>query len=195
MTLPNLVWTTLRPVGAAMRPAIAMNAQRLISQLTQFPAALRAVVAGIPAADLPWRPEPSRWSVLEIISHLADEEAEDFRRRLRLTLETPEADWPAIDPRGWATSRAYNDNEFARTLDRFISERTDSVQWLTSLREPNWNQTHKHPKLGAISAGQLLASWAAHDSLHLRQLVKRRYELTLRDAGEFTTEYAGEWTA
>ena len=47
--------------------------------------------------------------------------------------------------------------------------------------------------LGGLSAGDLLASWAAHDWLHLRQIAKRRHELTARDAGKFSIAYAGRW--
>jgi hypothetical protein len=36
-----------------------------------------------------------------------------------------------------------------------------------------------------------MASWAAHDALHLRQIAKRLYELTARDAGRYSAGYAG----
>jgi hypothetical protein len=119
----------------------------------------------------------------------------DFRTRLRLTLESPETDWMAIDPRGWAVTRKYNEQQPAEVLDRFRVERRASVQWLRGLKCPDWTRQHVHPKFAGISAGQLMASWAAHDSLHLRQIAKRRFQLTQRDAGGFTPEYAGEWKA
>ena len=51
------------------------------------------------------------------------------------------------------------------------------------------------PKIGPIRAGDLLASWAAHDMLHLRQIAKRKFELIQQAGGEFTTDYAGPWGA
>jgi hypothetical protein len=172
-----------------------MNAQRLITQLAQFPDVLRAALEGFSGDDLRWRPADGNWSALEVLGHLADEEVEDFRRRLKLTLERPKDEWPAIDPVGWAVARAYNEADPIATLRRFTTERAASIQWLRGLVAPDWSQAHVHPKFGAITAGQLLASWAAHDSLHLRQLAKRRYQISNRDAGTFTTEYAGAWTA
>jgi hypothetical protein len=35
----------------------------------------------------------------------------------------------------------------------------------------------------------------AHDYLHLRQIAKRMYQMAGRDAGEYSTRYAGEWRA
>jgi hypothetical protein len=39
----------------------------------------------------------------------------------------------------------------------------------------------------------LLASWAAHDALHLRQIARRLHGLAARDAGPYGVAYAGEW--
>jgi hypothetical protein len=50
-----------------------------------------------------------------------------------------------------------------------------------------------HPKVGATAAGDVMASWAAHDALHLRQIAKRLWELAGRDGAPFRTGYAGEW--
>ncbi|NUP91044.1 MAG: DinB family protein, partial [Candidatus Sumerlaeia bacterium] len=52
--------------------------------------------------------------------------------------------------------------------------------------------THRHPKAGPLRAGDLLAAWAAHDALHLRQIAKRLLDLARRDAGGFKTDYAGD---
>jgi hypothetical protein len=45
-----------------------------------------------------WKPGADRWSILEVINHLYDEEREDFRKRLALVLDNPDEPWPAIDP-------------------------------------------------------------------------------------------------
>lgn len=186
--------------GRDARPAYPrrMNATAIFARLAAFPAAVRAAIACVSDADLRFKPShpgipQGPWCILEILNHLADEETDDFRIRLTLTLSNPAAPWPAIDPQGWAVSRSYLEQDPGETLDRFTTERARSVQWLRSLRNPDWTRAHNHPKHGPIRAGDLLSSWAAHDALHLRQIAKRLHELAARDAPEFSTRYAGEW--
>lgn len=172
-----------------------MNAQALIDRLEAFPAVLRPLAGAVSDQDGRWKPASGAWSINEIVHHLADEEELDFRPRLRRTLHDPAAPWEPIDPEGWAVSRRYNDGDIHLALDRFIRERAESVDWLRALPDPDWSLAHTHPKLGPIRAGALLASWTAHDLLHLRQITKRLFELTRRDAGAHPIDYAGAWTA
>lgn len=172
-----------------------MDAQALICRLELLPAALPNLLAGVSADDARWKPPSGNWSIIEIVNHLVDEEALDFRTRIDCTLCDPQKDWPKIDPEGWAREKRYNERNLADSVSKFISERGDSLQYLRWLRSPDWSRVHTHPKFGGISAGTLLASWAAHDALHLRQLAKRLFELSERDAGEHTIDYAGEWRA
>jgi hypothetical protein len=177
-----------------------VNAEAIIRRLASFPAALRAAVAGVMEDEARWRPPHPRypagaWSILEVVCHLGDEEVEDFRARVAGTLRDPAAPWAPIDPEGWAVARRYNERDLGEALVRFAAERRASVDWLRSLSNPDWSIAHAHPTFGPIRAGDLLASWAAHDALHLRQIAKRLHELAARDAAEFRTRYAGEWGA
>ena len=126
--------------------------------------------------------------------HLIDAEREDFRARIKMTIEDSQQQWPSINPDLWAVDRRYCDRDFAKVVAEFQSERTKSVAWLKSLDQPNWYESHEHPHLGKLRAGDLLVSWVAHDQLHVRQLAKRRYEMIKRDMGDFQFEYAGEWS-
>jgi hypothetical protein len=148
----------------------------------------------LPTDDARWKPADGAWSILEIIMHLCDEEVDDFRTRVRLTLEDAAQSWPPIDPPRWAVERRYNEADLQRAVDRFVRERTESVRWLLSLGDADWTVAHHHPKFGPIRAGDLLASWTAHDALHLRQIAKRMHQLAQHHGGEFRTGYAGEWT-
>ncbi len=172
-----------------------MNAQRLIESLARFPAILGAAAEGLPADDVRWRPADRGWSILEIVSHLADEEVEVFGARLRATLRDPGEAWSPIDPEGWVFQRRYNEGDLKAALDRFVSQRRASVEWLRSLERPDWSAIHVHPKLGRMRAGDLLVAWTAHDALHLRQIAKRLYQMTQRDGGEYQASYAGSWRA
>ncbi len=173
-----------------------MNSHSLIDSLDRFGRLLPGVVREVPADHATWRPSNGAWSILEVIRHLADEEAEDFRPRLESILRDPEAPWPPIDPPRWAVERHYNEGSLDEAVDQFTGRRAESVVWLRGLVEVDWTKAFQRPKLGvAIRAGDLLTSWAAHDMLHLRQIAKRMYELTQDAGGEFVADYAGEWKA
>lgn len=172
-----------------------MNLERLIDSLERFQATLEALLRGLDNESVRWKPASGNWSILEIVCHLADEEVEDFRARVKLTLEDPSQDWPPIDPEGVAVSRCYNDCEINDVLQRFLKERKTSVSWLRDLRDPDWQLAYQHPKYGPIQAGAVMAAWVAHDHLHTRQIAKRLFELSARDGAPYSVSYAGDWTA
>jgi hypothetical protein len=174
------------------------DALALIERLARFPDALQALVRVAASAgeeDLRWKPAPEHWSVLEIACHLLDEEREDFRVRIRSTLEAPERPWPTLDLEDVAARRGYNSRPWAETLAAFHAERSVSVAWLRSLGAVDWSIAHQHPKVGPVPAGELLAAWAAHDALHLRQIAKRLHNLAGRDGAPNSLRYAGDWSA
>jgi hypothetical protein len=175
-----------------------MNTQPAIARLERFPAALQAAVATVCADEARFKPPSGAWSILEAVCHLADEETDDFRARLAFVLDRTPGPWRPIDPEGWARDRRYNEQDLSTAIARLTAERAKSVAWLRALPAgADWSLAYQHPKFGPIRAGDLLASWAAHDALHLRQIAKRLWELAARDAGEggFSTAYAGEWKA
>lgn len=156
--------------------------------------AVRGLASGVSRDAARWRPEPRHWSILEIVNHLADEEVEDFRTRLDLALHAPGRPWPAIDPASWVAARAYADRDFDESVARFTTERTRSLEWLGTLESPDWSLAYEHPHVGRMTAGDLLASWVAHDHLHIRQLnrVHRAYLADVIAPGGLL-DYAGDW--
>jgi len=171
-----------------------MNADAIFARMAAFPAALRAAVGMVSPEDARFKPAPEHWSILEICCHVLDEEREDFGARVRSTLEDPSRGWVDLNHDGIAERRGYNTRDLIGVLDEFALERGRSVAWLRQLAMPRWDHTYQHPKFGPLRAGDLMASWAAHDALHLRQIAKRVYNLTQRDAEGYETRYAGDWT-
>lgn len=170
-----------------------MNSRSLIDRLERFARVLPPLVQNLPIEEARFKPPSGAWSILEIVCHLADEETDDFRARLRLTLESSDEEWSPIDPERFALDRCYNTQNPKQVIDRFVHERCESIAWLRSLHEPDWSLARPHKVFGKISAGDILAAWPAHDALHLRQIAKRLYELAGRDGDPHPTAYAGEW--
>jgi hypothetical protein len=155
--------------------------------------AIGALARGVTSVEeARFRPDPQSWSVLEVVNHLLDEEREDFRRRLEHTLRGDSTLWPPIDPQGWVSERAYNERDLLPSLEAFLAEREASVKWLGTMGEVDLTITYEHP-LGPMRAGDLAASWAAHDILHLRQLTELRYAWLRRQAEPYRPDYAGDW--
>ena len=166
-------------------PAILLHMQRTS-------VAIQALIEDIGDAQARWKPDPDSWSILEVINHLFDEEREDFRVRLDYILHRPGEQAPPIDPAGWVTSRRYNERDLAKSLFNFLEERAASLTWLSALDSPNFQLFVEGP-FGRISAGDMLAAWAAHDLLHMRQLVELKYLFLKKNVEPYGPGYAGSW--
>ncbi|MHC5209916.1 MAG: DinB family protein [Planctomycetota bacterium] len=167
-----------------------MDPSRLASQLAATPAAVRALLHGLTPEQTRWRPKADKWSLLEVLCHLTDEERQDFRMRLHLVIESEDAPWPEIDPGGWVKSRGYNTRDVAQSLKDFEHERAETLKWLAGLRNQRWDLVHQHAGLGALRAGDLLTAWVAHDLLHLRQMIGLRLAALETDAAPYSPRYA-----
>ena len=170
-----------------------MDPSHLAARLEANAGVFRHLLAGVAAEQARWKPSAEKWSLLEVVNHLADEERDDFRSRLDLTLHRPGEEWPPIDPPRWAIERRYNERELAASLQDFLREREASVAWLRGLRGFDAAAAHRHPVFGAIAAGTLAASWLAHDLIHIRQLTRLHYEYLRDRLGAEALEYAGPW--
>ena len=169
-----------------------MQFEVLYQELVYSAGIIRALVTGITQAEARSRPNPESWSILEVVCHLYDIEREDFRPRLDSILQRPAEEWTPMDPASWITARGYNERNLVETLESFLAERDKSLAWLKSLASPNWEAEHID-QFGSIKAGEMFASWVAHDNLHIRQLVELRRGRIVSLAEPFDVGYAGEW--
>jgi hypothetical protein len=153
---------------------------------------IRALVIGITQAEAQVRPTPESWSILEVVCHLIDEEREDFRQRADFLLNRPGEEWPPIHPGAWVTERKYNERDLEQSINDFLAERSKSLVFLKGLESPNWDVSIT-TQFGERTAGGLLASWVAHDNLHMRQLVELRRFRVEKITAPYDISYAGEW--
>jgi hypothetical protein len=169
-----------------------MDLQFFIQQLSNSANAIYAMAQNISDEQARWKPDPESWSMLVVINHLYDEEREDFRTHLQGVLQVPILPWSSIDPQGWVTQRHYQEREFASSAENFLLERVESLAWLKGRDATDWQAAYELP-WGKLTAGDLLASWAAHDLLHLRQLNELHYAYLVQNASPHSVQYAGEW--
>lgn len=147
-----------------------MDHRLIIDHLSVNSDVFRDLFSNLTEHQARWKPGADRWSLLEVINHLLDEEREDFRQRLSLVLENTEKQWPAIDPENWVIQRRYNQKDLSASLAHFTAERSRTIEWLNGLKDPDWQAVHHHPIMGNMSAELLLANWLAHDLFHIRQV-------------------------
>lgn len=168
------------------------NSRVLIQTLKENKAVFKSILQSFTHDQVYWRPEGQKWNMLEIVCHLYDEEREDFRQRLRFALEQRQGMPPSIDPEGWVVSRNYASRQYPEMVNSFLKERQKSIRYLEKLGDVHWDLAWEHPKLGSMSAKLFLTNWAAHDLLHLRQILRIKYRYIQESTGGPLT-YAGEW--
>jgi uncharacterized damage-inducible protein DinB len=177
-----------------------MEFQSLYQELVNSTEMIRALIKGVDQEQAQVKPDAKAWSILEVVCHLYDEEREDFRGHLDFIVSTSlnaslhrqQEEWHGIDPQGWVQSRKYNEQDFRTMKARFFRERKKSLAWLKTLEGANWKSRYKS-KFGSMSAGDMFASWVAHDNLHIRQLVELRRARIDNITKPYKIRYAGEW--
>lgn len=164
----------------------------IIKELSRNRSVFHSMLAGTTRNEFIWKPAADKWSLVEVLCHLVDEEREDFRARVSHSLQSSKEPLPPIDPVGWVQSRKYLDQNFDRKLEEFMDERRMSVEWLNQLESPVWENFIEHSALGKMTANRFLANWLAHDQIHIRQIVKIKRAYLSFVSGEDLT-YAGNW--
>ncbi len=170
-----------------------MSFTKFLAQMAHHADAIYRMTLGVSDEQARWKPLPEDWSILEVICHLADEEREDFRTRVRWAIGGGKEPWHPIDPQGWVTSRGYNQRELVASVTDYLTEREASLLWLAEVGEPDWTLEYPTPWGTTRSAGDFMAGWIAHDLLHLRQLTELHYAWTMAQSQPYSVEYAGEW--
>jgi len=169
-----------------------MEFQILYQELIHSTEMIRALIKGIDQKQAQIKPGPGKWSMLEVMCHLYDEEREDFREHLDFILYRQNEEWHSIAPTAWVKLRKYNQQDFKKMQSKFFRERKKSLLWLKGLKSADWKLKYKN-KWGALSAGDMFASWVAHDNLHVRQLVELRRLHVERISKPNKIQYAGDW--
>ncbi len=164
----------------------------IIDQLEANASVLEDVLKSMPLEATTWRQQPEKWCALEIVCHLYDEERDDFRFRTRWVLEHPGEFPPTFNPLDWIEGHQYMAQDYSTMINKLVEERANSIKWLRALQQPKWNNSYEHPKLGTVTARYFLTNWLAHDYLHLRQLIKLKFDY-LNTLTQEPLEYAGNW--
>lgn len=147
------------------------NLENTIALLERTPAALDALLRGLPEMWTETNEGGNTWSVREVVAHLIHAEEEDWIPRARVILEFGEEGvFAPFDREGhmrYSQGKALDQllDEFARARAKGLGELAEMKLTAKDLRRRG-----QHPSFGAVTLSQLLATWAAHDMTHLHQI-------------------------
>ena len=129
------------------------------------------LIKGVPKKKLMTRPESARWSIGEILAHLADTElVAGFR--IRLILGENGVTIQAFDQDVWAENMNYRKRDPKKSLEAFRALRENNLALLTSLPKPMWDNFGMHTERGKETVTRISEMFAGHDINHLRQIKK-----------------------
>jgi hypothetical protein len=135
--------------------------------------ALERLFTGVPEEAL-CRPErPGKWSMLQVLGHLADQETINAWRLRRIVAE----DRPRIeayDQDHWARGLGYDADPWREVLGELAAIRRRNLRLYRALRPDQFERIGLHAERGEESAGRLLRMTAGHDLAHRRQLERIR---------------------
>ena len=149
------------------------NLNEATAVLTRTPAALDALLRGLPDVWVRGNEGESTWSAFDIVGHLAVAERTDWMPRVLTLLEHGEEQpFPPFDR--FAQLHENRDKSLEQVLDEFAELRRESLAALASLnlQVDDLSRRGKHPSFGAVTLSELLACWAVHDLNHLHQLAR-----------------------
>jgi uncharacterized damage-inducible protein DinB len=112
-------------------------------------------------------PAPGKWSVRDIISHLADCEIV-FAFRLRQALAEDHPIVQPFDQDKWAPPYAHYDA--ATALAAFSALRQWNLALLSGLKAGDFARSLNHPERGDMTVQTVLETMGGHDLNHLRQV-------------------------
>jgi uncharacterized damage-inducible protein DinB len=132
---------------------------------------LARLISRASASKLRKQPAPGKWSISEIVAHLADTEIV-FGYRIRTILGAPGTNIQGFDQDKWAQAMSYAKSDARRSLERFAAFRKANLDLLKSLSPAQWKYHCMHSERGEESIETIAKLAAGHDINHMRQIEK-----------------------
>jgi uncharacterized damage-inducible protein DinB len=148
-----------------------LKGEEPVPVLKTTPAHIRTLTVGLTEAQINARPAPRKWSIREIVAHLADCEIV-FSFRLRQTL-APEINQPhtiiqPFDQDAWA--KRYEPYQLTPALELFQAARNWNLLYLNTVSQDDRRRPTTHPERGTMTFWTIVETMAGHDINHLQQI-------------------------
>ena len=156
--------------------------------LEATPGILRGLMTELTEEDARWKPSPDRFSVAEVLAHLAHSESHCYRMRLDRLMAETRPEFEPDDAQMYLDLYRGADPEDA--FDDFEARREDNLEFLRDLPAGAGERLALHREYGEITLAQMLNEWALHDLGHIRQIAElTRARKYLAGAGAMARGY------
>lgn len=132
-------------------------------------AKLKKLTRGLRPKQLKQQPEPGKWSIAEIVAHLADVEIV-ASWRMRSVLGANGTAIQAFDQDAWASAFQYRKQDVKQSLEVFRVLRENNLAMLRALPRERWDNYGMHAERGKESIAHLARMFAGHDTNHILQM-------------------------
>ena len=138
-------------------------------------------ITGAAGSELDFVPEPGKWSIRQIVAHLADAEMVATTRVRRIIAEDhPKLE--AFDQDAWATNLDYSRRKTSQALETFRRIRGENYELLKDLPAATFDREGMHSERGPMTLKLLLQLMAEHAENHAAQMRTRRAEFKAQKA-------------
>jgi hypothetical protein len=146
---------------------------------------LKKLIHGLTPKQLKWKPEPGKWSIAEILAHLADAEIVGSWR-MRLIIGASGTTVQPFDQDAWASVFEYGKRDAKRSLEVFRVTRENNLAMLKALPPESWDNFGMHLERGKETITHMTRMFAGHDTNHMRQIegIASQLKLKLKKKGK-----------
>jgi hypothetical protein len=145
------------------------------------PKEVAAAVSGVAAGVLRYKPAPEKWSILEILGHLADIEIV-YGYRLRQMLADEKPVIAPIDQDAWARHLGYMEAPAPELVAAYGLNRHQNLRLLRRLKVADLEKAAFHPEHKQnVTVARIIEQMAGHGASHLAQIEKLKREAEKKD--------------
>lgn len=130
---------------------------------------IEKLLKGVPAVKLKKQPAPGKWSVAQIVAHIADTEIVGGFR-MRFILGAPGTSIQGFDQDVWVKALHYEKRDTQKSLEQFRAAREANLAMLKLLAPEQWKQYGIHAERGEESVETIVRMFAGHDINHIQQI-------------------------
>jgi hypothetical protein len=151
------------------------NLAETLERFRRGPELLAMVLTGVYGDETDFALAPGKWSIRQVIAHLADSELVGAQR-FRQVIAEDNPPLGAFDQDAWSRNLDYSRKQPKQSLESFRRVRAENYELLKSLPESAFERTGVHAERGSLTLRQLLEGYAEHAESHARQMQAIREE-------------------